>query len=153
MGKWLTQLSTVGDLSNALGTSRVAILFPGDNGTINQDAVDLCISRAESLIETKVYDAFASLPTDAPILKTMAIAFATFFAYEGKPEFYTVTGYNPVQQQFNMAMKLLDQLHDGDIGLDGTAPAKSNIIGGYVAASSTRFIVDIDEENTPTGMF
>ena len=153
MGTFITQTALVGDLTNAIGSSRVVLLFNNGAGSVDQNAVDFAIYRAEAIINSKVDTSFAPYTAVPPILKTIAISLATYFAYDGKPEFYTAAGFNPVQRQFDMASKLLDQLHSGEIMLDGTAPQKAANCGGVIYAGVIPFIVDPDEGTTASSGF
>ena len=153
MGTYITQTALVGDLTKALGSSRVVLLFNNGAGSADQDAIDFAIYRAEAIIDSKIkpnYDEYTVVP---PIIKTIAMSLACFFAYEGKPEFYSASGKNPIQAQFDMANKLLEQLHSGEMQLDGTVPAKSRTCGGTIHTNPIPFIVDPDEGTVATSGF
>lgn len=153
MGTYITQTGITGDLTKAIGSSRVVLLFNNGAGGVDQDAVNFAIYRAEAVIDSKIKTSFGSFTDVPPILRTIAISLATYFAYDGKPEFYTAAGFNPVQRQFDMAVKLLDQLHNGEIMLDGSSPQKSTSAGGFIQAAAVPFIVDPDEGTVATSGF
>jgi phage gp36-like protein len=160
MGQYLSQTggtSAAGDLTNAIGNTRLSLLCPATNGTVSTSVVTWVVNMAEAEVNSILGPGFSvpiATASVTNVVKRCACDIAVHFAYKRSTEFRTQDGKTPVAADYDDARKTLTDIRNGARTLGSTAASsKTGIVGGTVYASTQYFIVEASEATTtgPTG--
>jgi len=143
----------------ASGGDSLLVLTCGDgNGGTSSTAVASVMEDTDAEIDSILGPGFP-VPLDPAtdkIIKTCAKQIAKYYAYSRKPEFYRADGKNPMADDYDRAIKKLEQIRDGarDLGKEtGTPRTALTTTKVFGSNSSYRFITVDDESEGNTGGF
>lgn len=148
--------SATGDLTYAIGNSRLSVLCPASDGTVSSSIVASVLADAEAEVLSIVGPSFdVSAASSKAVIKAHAKSIAVYRAYCRVTEFRNDRGEPIVKPDYLDAVKALKEIASGDRDMgDETSTAKSALVSGVVAYSTNAFIVETAESTTgPTGGF
>lgn len=148
--------SAAGDLTNAIGNSRLAALCGNSSGVIATASITDVVEAAEAETLSILGPSFSTTAASTKtIVKHHCKQIAIYYVYARAPEFRNERGECIMTQQYEMSVKALEKIASGqrDMG-DETTTGKAAVVGGAVNYSTKNFIVETAESTTgPSGGF